>query len=65
MTQSDHCELLATLKQCNGKVMLSGYPSELYDHELASWNRHDFDMPNHAAAGKQKGRETEVVWTNF
>lgn len=65
MSEAEHRELLDTLRQCQGKAMLSGYPSELYDRTLADWNRHTFDLPNNAAGGKAKGRETEVVWCNF
>jgi DNA adenine methylase len=65
MTESDHQELLDVLRQCKGKVMLSGYPSKLYDDALTGWNRHTFDLPNHAANGKEKRRETEVLWCNF
>src|SRR5262249_13626103 len=50
MTEADHRELLDVLRQCRGKVMLSGYPSELYDAALSGWTRHTFDLPNHAAA---------------
>jgi hypothetical protein len=31
MTEADHAELLAVLRACKGKVMLSGYLSDLYD----------------------------------
>jgi DNA adenine methylase len=65
MTEGDHRELLALLRSVRGKVMLSGYPSELYDRALAGWPRHTFDLPNNAAGGPTKGRETEVVWCNF
>jgi DNA adenine methylase len=65
MTKADHRELLDVLRQCRGKVMLSGYPSRLYDEPLAGWTRHTFDVPNHAAGGKTKGRETEALWCNF
>jgi DNA adenine methylase len=65
MSEADHQALLAVLVRCKGKVMLSGYPSELYDRTLASWKRHTFDMPNHAAGGDAKNRETEVLWCNF
>jgi DNA adenine methylase len=65
MTEQDHRELLSVLKECKGKVMLSGYPSTLYDKALSGWSRHSFDLPNNAASGKQKGRETEVLWCNF
>jgi DNA adenine methylase len=65
MTEAEHRELLGVLLICRGKVMLSGYPSQLYDKELAAWSLHTFDLPNNAAGGKEKGRETEVVWCNF
>lgn len=65
MTGVDHQELLDVLRQCKGKVMLSGYPSELYDRTLADWNRHMFNLPNNAANGKEKKRETEVLWCIF
>jgi hypothetical protein len=45
--------------------MLSGYPSELYDKTLSKWSRHAFELPNNAASGAAKARETEVVWCNF
>jgi DNA adenine methylase len=65
MSEADHRALLEVLKRCKGKVMLSSYPSALYDDALAGWTRHTFDMPNHAAGGRSKGRETEVLWCNF
>jgi DNA adenine methylase len=65
MSSASHCELLELIRTVRGKVMLSGYPSELYDSSLADWNRHIFDLPNNAAAGKAKERETEVLWCNF
>jgi DNA adenine methylase len=65
MTAADHRELLDVLRQCQGKVMLSGYPSDLYNATLADWNRHEFDMANNAAGGNSKDRETEVVWCNY
>jgi DNA adenine methylase len=65
MTDADHHELLDVLKGCKAKVLLSGYRSALYDAALSAWNRHTFDLPNNAASGKRKGRETEIVWTNF
>lgn len=65
MTEADHRELLEVVRACKGKVMLSGYPSALYDDSLAGWSRHTFDLPNNAASGKQKSRETEVLWCNF
>jgi DNA adenine methylase len=65
MDTGQHAEMLDTIRQCKGKVMLSGYPSELYDGRLRDWTRHEFVLPNQAAGGKQKRRMTEVVWCNF
>jgi DNA adenine methylase len=65
MGEGDHRELLELLRQCRGKVMLSGYPSSLYDAALAGWTRHTFELPNNAAGGPKKERETEVLWCNF
>jgi DNA adenine methylase len=65
MTEADHRELLGVLRRCQAKILLSGYASRLYDEALADWSRHTFDLPNNAASGKKKERETEVVWCNF
>jgi DNA adenine methylase len=65
MQEGDHRELLGVLRQCKGKVMLSGYPSQLYDATLAGWEFHTFDLPNNAASGTSKGRELEILWTNY
>jgi DNA adenine methylase len=65
MTVRDHEELLDTIKQCRSKILLSGYPNELYNRVLASWNGHPFDLPNNASGSRTKDRETEMVWCNY
>ena len=65
MNEQEHRELLELLLKCEGKVMLSGYASPLYDSMLANWTRHTFDLPNNAAGGDVKRRMTEVLWCNF
>lgn len=65
MSEGQHRELLATILQCKGKVMLSGYRSALYDEVLGGWTRHDFDLANHAAGGGNKRRMTECLWCNW
>jgi len=65
MTEENHCELLAVVAKVKGKVILSGYPSKLYDDALAGWEKHTFDLPNNAATGDRKRRMTECVWCNF
>jgi DNA adenine methylase len=64
MDRTQHVELLDVIRQCQGRVMLSGYPSLLYENRLRDWTRHKFDLLNQAAGGKQKRRMVEVVWCN-
>jgi DNA adenine methylase len=65
MTEADHVQLLSVLRNCTGKVMLSGYPSNLYEAELKGWACHEFDLPNNAAGGDAKRRMTECLWCNY
>ena len=65
MSDLDHSVLLGTLKNCVGKVMLSGYASGPYDASLKDWTRHEFTLPNNAAGGKTKRTMTECLWCNF
>ena len=44
------------------RVVLSGYPSSLYDELFRLWDRVEFDIANHSAGGRQKSRKTEVLW---
>jgi DNA adenine methylase len=64
MSSDDHAELLGAIAQVRGMVILSGYRSALYDHALASWERHEIEKPNNAGQGKTKERRTEVLWLN-
>lgn len=65
MPADQHAGLLSVIRGCRGKVMLSGYPSAMYDRELRGWTRHEFELPNQAAGGKRKRRMTEVLWCNY
>lgn len=65
MSDADHEALLYQLLSCRGRVMLSGYRSELYDRVLSGWSRHDFDLPNNAAGGETKRRMVESLWCNW
>lgn len=65
MTTAQHSGLLNTLKRCTGRVMLSGYPCELYDDELRDWRRIDFQIDNKASGSKVKPQMTECIWLNY
>lgn len=60
MTDEKHIELLEALKRHRGKVLISGYESELYDEMLRDWNK---ESKNTTAEGSV--RRTEVVWMNY
>jgi DNA adenine methylase len=65
MSEAEHRELLEVVRGCKGSMMISGYTSELYDAALDGWTRHAFDLPNNAAGGAAKRRQTECVWCNW
>lgn len=59
----DHAELLCSLRKCEASVVLSGYHSELYDVELAGWDR--IDIPHFTSQGNGANQaRTEVIWSN-
>ena len=67
MSEKEHDYLLQTLGNIEGKFILSGYRSELYDTaaEVFGWNRHEKKIHNHASGAKTKPVMTECCWTNF
>lgn len=60
MTEQDHVDLLDALKQHKGSVILSGYPSEMYERELAGWTR-----VTRKSYNQNRDQRTEVLWCNF
>lgn len=57
--EQDHCELLGLLRKLPCQVILSGYPSALYDEWLRGWHSLELQVMN------QAGVRTEKVWFNF
>ena len=57
--EADHIELLELLKRLPCQVMLSGYPSVLYDELLGGWPTVELQVMN------QGGVRTEKLWFNF
>ena len=56
---NDHVELLGVLRSLPCAVMVSGYPSALYDELLGGWRSVSVQVMN------QAGAVTEKVWFNF
>ena len=57
--ERDHVELLKLLRQLPCQVILSGYPSALYDEFLGGWQSLELQVMN------QAGVRTEKLWFNF
>jgi site-specific DNA-adenine methylase len=60
MEDSDHLQLLRVVKRIPAPVMISGYPSAMYDDALAGWNREEFTNYTRARTARQ-----EVLWFNY
>ena len=64
MDDDAHRELAGVLQSCQGKVVLSGYHSELYDELYRGWRTTSIDVPCHASGSDVKGTRREVLWFN-
>jgi DNA adenine methylase len=60
MTDAEHKELATVLHEAQGKVVISGYPSDLYEELYSNWHREEKE----ARADGSRPR-TEVLWMNF
>jgi DNA adenine methylase len=57
--RSDHVRLLEVLCGLPCRVLISGYPSPLYDAMLRGWNTHCFNVKTHAEVRLEK------LWFNY
>lgn len=60
---ADHVELLWALMGCRASVVLSAYPSDLYEDALRAWHRLEIPHSTGQGNGKNQAR-TEVLWSN-
>lgn len=60
LTDADHVRLLRALLALPCPVLLSGYPSALYDGMLTGWNREEFQVMTRGHSWA-----TEVLWFNY
>ncbi len=67
MSEAEHALLLSCLNNLQGKFLLSGYRSDMYDTaaDQFGWTRHEFPIVNNASGKAEKEIKTECVWTNF
>lgn len=55
----DHERLLEVLRQLPCRILISGYPSRLYDAQLREWTTYTFSAQSHT------GVRLEKLWFNF
>lgn len=60
--ESEHRELAEALTACRAAVVLSGYPSPLYDGLYADW--HVTKINTATYQGGKRAARTEVLWSN-
>lgn len=68
MTYEDHEELGELLNNIQGKAVVSGYDSQLYNDMFKAWNKTEIKNVPVSAHKREKvnhEKRTEVVWTNY
>jgi DNA adenine methylase len=59
-----HEKLAEMLRSLTGMVIVSGYPSKLYDRLYAGWYRVEWTGGQFCSANTQSQTRTECVWLN-
>lgn len=60
MTEQDHIDLISTLQETKGHVLLSGYDSDLYNDLLSEWKK--LTKESRISAGRGTKIKTECLW---
>ncbi len=65
-SQAEHRELARALHATPAAVLVSGYPSPLYEDLYAGWCRleRQVDKPSSLTSGGRAAHATEVIWSN-
>ncbi len=61
--ESEHRQLAEALRACRASVVLSGYPSPLYDDLYEGWRREQKSVSTHNARPGERAR-IEALWSN-
>lgn len=70
MNEKDHLRLYSVLRNCKGKVIISGYSSDIYDNLYSGWRciEKEISTSGHKKKGLEKlvqSKRLEKIWTNF
>jgi hypothetical protein len=58
-TEEEHIKMLHLVRRLNCMVIISGYPSDLYNRELAGWRKVSYTAQTHG------GPVEEIAWMNY
>ena len=69
MTNKNHIQFLETMTKIQGKAIISGYNSELYNNYLSNWNKREIEVNASMSMKKLPDRNTtkaiECLWYNY
>lgn len=67
MEDAQHFKLLTLLSNIEGKFMLCGYPSKLYEtfEQASGWNRIEFQVAKSSSSASTKPVAVEAIWRNY
>jgi DNA adenine methylase len=65
MNIEGHMELAEVLNNFKGKVLISAYPSRLYNRLYKGWTCESKKIVNHSSQQKIKPTKVELLWRNF
>lgn len=62
MEEDGHLQLAEMVNNLQGTVILSGYPSEMYQKYYGDWELIEKEVPSHASHTKKKEKQMECLW---
>ncbi len=65
LSDNDHIKMAELVNANQGKFIISGYPSPLYDELYKGWRVVTKDIKNHSSQVKVKPIKTECLWLNY
>lgn len=65
MTDDQHIELATAVKTAKSKIIISSYPSPLYEQLFSGWRTESHLIPNHSSHERVKDLKQEQLWFNF
>lgn len=67
-SEEEHLRMLELAKEAKAKIMISGYPSSLYDQTLLvdpRWKSYVLATPRRTSSPRDKTLGCEIIWVNY